>query len=411
MSLRRASGRRVRKHFVERVRLMGIIDEDRRAVTAADEFEPAGGAFEIFQRGEDPLGRAARRQSQPRGDERILNLEVAGERQMHGIGFAGIFQRKRGGEILGRGTQELDGLAFSADREETQATRGAGRDHSVRDIAVGFDHRRLPLRKQRVEQAQLRREIGFHVRMIIEMVARQIGEGAGREPHAIEPALIEPMRRGLEGEMRDAVPRQLVERLVQRDRVRRRQRAIDFAGRRDETDRAERGGAMAERKPDLPGEGRDRAFAARAGDGSDGRRLARIKARRGERQGPARVRHFDEDRRRNVSPGALADDGDGAARHRLRREDGPVGFGAGQSEKSEIRAHGAAVGAEARQSPAPPRLRPAPPQAEDRRGASMAPEDDGGIGGAIAKLGEQRERLARRREPRRRSPAAGRGGS
>ena len=125
---------------------------------------------------------------------------------------------------------------FAPDREEAQATRGAGRDHFVRDIAIGLDHRPLPRREQRIEQPQLRREIRVQVGMIIEMIARQIGEGAGAETHAVEAALIEPMRRGFESEMRDAILRQLIERLVQRDRVRRRQRAIDFAGGRDEAD-------------------------------------------------------------------------------------------------------------------------------------------------------------------------------
>ncbi len=164
--------------------------------------------------------------------------------------------------------------------------------------------------------------------MIIEMIARQIGEGAGAETHAIEAALIEPMRRGLESEMRDAILRQLIERLVQRDRVRRRQRAIDFAGGCDEADSAQRGSAMAEREPDLPGKRCDRAFAAGASDRDDRLRLLRIETRRGERQRPACIRHFNENRWRNVNS-VLADDRDRATRHGLRREASAVSLAAG----------------------------------------------------------------------------------
>ena len=64
-----------------------------------------------------------------------------------------------------------------------------------------------------VEQAQLGGEIGFDGLMIIEVIARQIGEGAGGDAHAVEPVLVEPMRGGFQREMRDALAREAVERL------------------------------------------------------------------------------------------------------------------------------------------------------------------------------------------------------
>ena len=41
------------------------------------------------------------------------------------------------------------------------------------------------------------------------MVAAEIGEGAGRQPHAVEAVLVEAVRRGLDGQMRDAFAGQL----------------------------------------------------------------------------------------------------------------------------------------------------------------------------------------------------------
>ena len=41
------------ERFIERVRLMRIIDKYGRAIAAADEFETAGRAFELFERRED----------------------------------------------------------------------------------------------------------------------------------------------------------------------------------------------------------------------------------------------------------------------------------------------------------------------------------------------------------------------
>ena len=43
--------------------------------------------------------------------------------------------------------------------------------------------------------------------MIVEMVAAEIGEGAGRDPHAVEAALVEAVRRRLHGEMGHAFAR------------------------------------------------------------------------------------------------------------------------------------------------------------------------------------------------------------
>ena len=61
---------------------MRVIDENRRAVTLADEFEPPRRALERFERREDPRRVIAARDGQPRGDERVRDLEGAGERQI-----------------------------------------------------------------------------------------------------------------------------------------------------------------------------------------------------------------------------------------------------------------------------------------------------------------------------------------
>ena len=66
-------------------------------------------------------------------------------------------------------------------------------------------------------------------RMIVEMVARQIGEGAGGDAHAVEPVLVEAVRGGFQRQMRDALARQLVERAMQFDRIGRGERAVFFA--------------------------------------------------------------------------------------------------------------------------------------------------------------------------------------
>jgi hypothetical protein len=94
--------------------------------------------------------------------------------------------------------------------------------------------------------------------MIIEMVAPEIEEGAGAEPDAVETMLVEPVRGRFHREMGDALAGQLVERGVQRKRVRRRQRAVIGALARHDTDRTDTRRFMAERLEYLAGEIRHR---------------------------------------------------------------------------------------------------------------------------------------------------------
>ena len=65
--------------------------------------------------------------------------------------------------------------------------------------------------------------------MIVEMIAAEVGEAAGRDAHAVEPMLVEPVRGGLDREMRDAFAGELIQRAVQRDRIGRGERAVDLA--------------------------------------------------------------------------------------------------------------------------------------------------------------------------------------
>ena len=69
----------------QRVGLVGVVDEDRRAVALADQFEPALGALERLERGEHRAGIAAGGDRKARRDQRVLDLERADQRQPHAI--------------------------------------------------------------------------------------------------------------------------------------------------------------------------------------------------------------------------------------------------------------------------------------------------------------------------------------
>ena len=207
----------------------------------------------------------------------------------------------------------------------------------------------LPSGQQRVEQAHLGGEIGVERAVVVEVVARQVGEGGRREAHAVEAALLDAVRGRLHREMRDTVGGEPVEALVQGDRVGGRQRAVDAAIRRDDADRAERGGGMAEGQPDLPAEGGDRGLAAGAGDRNDRLGLAGMESGGGPRQRVAGV--VDEDARDAGRQRRLrlmvGDDRHGALLDGLGNEAGAVGLGAGKREEGVARRDLAAVGRKA----------------------------------------------------------------
>ncbi len=96
-------------------------------------------------------------------------------------------------------------------------------------LVIGVDHGGAARLHEIGEQPQLGGEIGLERRVIVEMIAAEIGEAAGRDAHAVEPVLVEAVRGRLDREMRHAVAGEFVERAMQRDRIGRGQRAVDLA--------------------------------------------------------------------------------------------------------------------------------------------------------------------------------------
>ena len=208
---------------------------------------------------------------------------------------------------------------------------------------IGRDHGRAAGRDKIAEQPQLGGEIMRDVRMIIHVVARKVGEAAGRDAHAIEPELVEPVRRGLEGEMRHAIARDLVELPVKRDRIRRRQRAVDRALRRNQPDGADAGGGMTEPLPYLARKRCDRSLAAGAGHCRNRCGLPRIETRRRARQRKARVWRHDKGHAGVALRRTVAGHRNRARSDRGIDEARTVGLAARERKEQVARLDGAAV--------------------------------------------------------------------
>lgn len=65
----------------ERIGLVRVVDENRRAVVLADKLQPALRALEIFEAAEHLVRAAAGADHEARRDQRVLDLELAHQRQ------------------------------------------------------------------------------------------------------------------------------------------------------------------------------------------------------------------------------------------------------------------------------------------------------------------------------------------
>ena len=224
----------------------------------------------MFQRGEYRDRIVARRHAKTRRDKRVRRHEIARQWQTRVNALPGVFNRDQRRGAHGARIQQSNVVALGARREHAKPARARMRDGAFREVAVGVDDRGLAGREQGVEQTHFRGEVIIERRVIIEMIAGKVREGARGEPHAIEPALIEPVRGGLHRQMRNALGGEFVQRAMQRHRIGRGQRAIGRARGLDDARGAERRRRVAQPRPDLARERRGRSLAARAGDGHDG---------------------------------------------------------------------------------------------------------------------------------------------
>ena len=147
-------------------------------------------------------------------------------------------------------------------------------------------------------------------------------KAAAESYDAVETVLIEAVRRCLEGKVRHVFVHEFGKHRMQRNRVGRRQRAVDGAAGLHDADRSDRGGVMTERGKNLPREICDRRLAARAGDRNGAMRLLLSKLRGDLRQCGTRVFDLDQhDAGRHGDALAFGDDNRfGTARDRIGDE-------------------------------------------------------------------------------------------
>ncbi len=139
-----------------------------------------------------------------------------------------------------------------ANGDKTQLAAPCGLDEFLRAVAAGIHNRHAIGTHDFREEAQLGGQIGFEILVIVEVIAREIGESRRRNIHAVQPELVEAVAGGFQRQMIDAVLFQLRENAMDFHRIRRGVLERDLSGRRDHADGTKARAVFAERRPDLP---------------------------------------------------------------------------------------------------------------------------------------------------------------
>ena len=292
---------------------MGIIDIDRRADAGDDgAFEAAAHGLNTRQIAERCHDIAAGGDDQTRRHQRIGRLIGTDQRQCDLVHLARSFDHQRLAKRCRLPRYKPQRVTGRADREQPHAARRGGSDHPGRPFAViGPHHRRACCIDDVGEQPQLGSEIGLHRAVIIQMVARQVGERCCGYGQAFGAILVKPVAGGFKAGMGDAFALQPGHVGEERHHIGRRQpRRHLFTGRGD-AQRADAGGDMTGLAPELTGQFGGRCFAVGAGNRHGNGWEWRKKLRRGVREHGARFVGMNGKGARHRYAGA-GDNGDGA---------------------------------------------------------------------------------------------------
>ena len=198
-------------------------------------------------------------------------------------------------------------------RDEIRGAAIVGVDHA--DRAVGED----------LEQPAFRGEVRFHVAVEVEVIARQVGEDAGRESQVVDAAQRQRVRRHFHDAGAAALLQHLPQHLLHVGRLRRGARGIELARADAIADRADAAALDTRGFEDRREHVRRRRLSVRAGDADEGEVFTGVAEERGRERGerPARAVGLNPWHGDAGRCGGLRDDGNRAVRDRLRTKRTP----------------------------------------------------------------------------------------
>ncbi len=125
----------------ERVGLVRVVDEDRRAAAGPDQLKPALGADQVFERREYLGGIGAGRDGEASCNQCIFDLKFADQRQAHAEVFSAMFNPQHLREAVDDGFGEADTRTLTSDADDRETARFGGGHDSFGVLVVGIDDR------------------------------------------------------------------------------------------------------------------------------------------------------------------------------------------------------------------------------------------------------------------------------
>ena len=183
------------------------------------------------------------------------------------------------------------------------------------------------------------------------MIAREVGEPRRRQPDAIQPALINPVRGCLHRHRSHTITRKPRQIFMQRHRIRRCQRWPWRQALRNQPQRAERSCFPAGIAPNLAQKIHAACLAIRAGDRHHAFRLHAIKSCRHQRQGTAWIGAGHQRAQWRIGRPSSAFGRQNCRRtacHGIGNEAAPISTHAGQCRENHPRPHRAAISRDTR---------------------------------------------------------------
>ena len=208
----------------QRVRRVRIIDNHPRAGrVAGNKLHAAFGASDIGKRPQRVMNRQAAGMRHHRRCHGVHRLERAGKCHRDAQALAIMLDSDINPEIHRRdvGDPEI-GLLVATDCEDDPLLRVHVAHHLGKACAIGvvdIDHRTTAGQQKLGEQARFRCKIGFHVGMVVEVVAAEVGETGNVDIQAVKAMLREAMAACLKRQMRNSGAADRLQRGMQADRV------------------------------------------------------------------------------------------------------------------------------------------------------------------------------------------------
>ena len=171
---------------------MRIVDDHQRRTLTPEALHAPGGRFDLGEKADRRLQGGATHQQDTEHAEQVRSVERADQTRVD-LALAPRRLDREGEARAARGEVRADDVCGPEAVGQYLAAAAARRvDQALTERIVGVDHAEAQARPG--EELRFRRAVRGHRSVVIEMIARKVGEQRDVEGDAVDASLIEPVR-------------------------------------------------------------------------------------------------------------------------------------------------------------------------------------------------------------------------